>query len=433
MNCLVSLVRRTALEKSCRALAANPSKTSSESLPDLAASHGVIPLLHAALVQDKSGQKQLSAGNSTSYTRLEKMVLANAAYNIRLTEKIFEMARLFEEGNIRSIAFKGPALAIVLYGDISMRQISDLDFLIHPDDLHAARILLEANGFQVNNKIGKEEDRLWEETECGYDMSSLNGDLMVDIRSRITPAYLPFRLTAAEVFAEQTTYEIEGRKLRTFSMEMQVLLLCFHGAKHLWHRLSWIVDIALFVQNERIDWHKLFGLAERAEGTRVLSLGLRIAERIFSLSLPGEVDEALRADASAITARATAEARSFSAESTVARLPFIPRPLSPGYPAEVDEWLKQNPVEERLVRFCTERLNECRPEGSDWLEEYLFYLSMRTSSWGRICYIFKALFSPTCSDMKFIYLPRHAWFLYSILRPLRLTAKILARLVHPVR
>ena len=40
------------------------------------------------------------------------------------------------------------------------------------------------------------------------------------------------------------TVEIGGQRLRTFSIEDTLVMLCVHGAKHFWERLGWVLDIA---------------------------------------------------------------------------------------------------------------------------------------------------------------------------------------------
>jgi hypothetical protein len=44
------------------------------------------------------------------------------------------------------VPFKGPALAVQAYGDLSLRQYDDLDLLIHEADVPRAYQLLIANG-----------------------------------------------------------------------------------------------------------------------------------------------------------------------------------------------------------------------------------------------------------------------------------------------
>ena len=66
------------------------------------------------------------------------------------------------------------------------------------------------------------------------------------------------------------------------------------------------------------------------------------AEEMVNIRTVGDLadflkNEALRADVSAKAPRSTAEARSFSAESGVARSAFIPRTESPGSSAKTDK------------------------------------------------------------------------------------------------
>jgi len=60
--------------------------------------------------------------------------LTNAARNVFLTNKLFEILNLFKKNDILALPFKGPVLAESVYGDLSLRQFVDLDILVHNHD-----------------------------------------------------------------------------------------------------------------------------------------------------------------------------------------------------------------------------------------------------------------------------------------------------------
>jgi hypothetical protein len=92
------------------------------------------------------------------------------------------------------------------------------------------------------------------------------------------------------------TVEIHGANMHTFSIEDTLVMLCVHGNKHLWDRLAWIVDLAELVTAQPVDWALAIQTAAEMKSTRVLLLGLYLANELFGAALPEFVLEKARQD-----------------------------------------------------------------------------------------------------------------------------------------
>ena len=90
--------------------------------------------------------------------------------------------------------------------------------------------------------------------------------------------------------------EIGGQRLRTFSIEVTLIMLCVHGVKHFWERLGWVLDIAKLVAVQEVDWKLVTQIATKLESTRVLLLGLYLAHDLFDAPLPGQLLEEIGRD-----------------------------------------------------------------------------------------------------------------------------------------
>src|SRR5262249_26759012 len=107
------------------------------------ARHGLLPLLHRHL-QDIDAR------------RMPKPVWAQlwGAYEItksrhgRFAGELTRILCTLTGHHIDSVPYKGPVLAQALYGDVGLREFTDLDILVRRDDVLKARALLEAEGFQ---------------------------------------------------------------------------------------------------------------------------------------------------------------------------------------------------------------------------------------------------------------------------------------------
>jgi hypothetical protein len=69
---------------------------------------------------------------------LERRFATNAQRSLRLTRELARIMACLENHSVDAIPYKGPALAQAIYGDVAMRQFSDLDILIRVSDYDRA-------------------------------------------------------------------------------------------------------------------------------------------------------------------------------------------------------------------------------------------------------------------------------------------------------
>jgi len=98
-----------------------------------AAQHGVMPLLYQSL-----NTTCPKAVPKTNLAQLRDYFHSNAFHNLFLTKELLKILTLFESHSIPAISFKGLVLAVSAYGNLSLRQISDLDILVRERDYHKA-------------------------------------------------------------------------------------------------------------------------------------------------------------------------------------------------------------------------------------------------------------------------------------------------------
>lgn len=90
---------------------------------------------------------------------------------------------------------------------------------------------------------------------------------------------------------------LSGHSIETFAPEDGLPLLCIHGSKDFWERISWIADVAEFVQaHPQLDWDWVIRRTESLRALRMLHLGLALAARFFDLPLTDEIRRRMEAD-----------------------------------------------------------------------------------------------------------------------------------------
>ncbi len=100
----------------------------------IAYAHGLLPLLHKHLATAAS---DLVPAHFLS--RLKRDSVSNSQNVLHLTGKQLRVYKLFKENSIPVALFKGPLLANMAYGEISLRQAGDIDLLINRRDFAQAR------------------------------------------------------------------------------------------------------------------------------------------------------------------------------------------------------------------------------------------------------------------------------------------------------
>lgn len=87
--------------------------------------HGVMSLLYQSLSTTCP-----EAVPKTNLAQLRDYFHSSAFHNLFLTKELLKLLNLFESHSIPAIPYKGPVLAVSAYGNLSLRQISDLDILV---------------------------------------------------------------------------------------------------------------------------------------------------------------------------------------------------------------------------------------------------------------------------------------------------------------
>jgi hypothetical protein len=248
---------------------------------ELAEHHDVMPLVCRAI----SGLAEV-AHNPVPQTialRARDKYRLNLQKNIRLTQELLRVLECLESHGIPALPYKGPLLAQACYGDLALRQFSDLDLLIHPSDLARAKLALRDLGYTPNVSFSAAIERA--SLASGYELA-FDGPLgrnLLELQWRLLPGFYSVDLPVDQLFERAQLTQLSGNHVRTLATEDLIVGLCLHAAKHAWARLSWICDINRAVRSQAIDWSVVEERARQLGIVRVLTIGLRIAEKVLGI------------------------------------------------------------------------------------------------------------------------------------------------------
>ena len=281
------------LESENRVAVSKMSASEWDSLLSLAATHRMRPLLNRFL----NGSKGLIPVPDHITSALQEFAQYNLRKNLRMTGELIILLRMFAELGISVIPYKGPTLAALAYGDLGLREFADLDLLIDRREFMRAQELLIARGYQPETLLNAREAAVFVEACNVMAFWHAEKEISVEMHWELSPKYLPFSPDPERLRERMTPSHPGGQTVMTFSPEDLLVYLCAHGAKHVWEKLIWIVDIAgLIHRHSNADWDRVNKLAVEQRCERVLFLGLRLARDILGASVPTEMERRMESD-----------------------------------------------------------------------------------------------------------------------------------------
>ncbi|MBE0621753.1 MAG: nucleotidyltransferase family protein [Burkholderiales bacterium] len=245
----------------------------------LALRHGVAPLLHRAL---QSGGALARLPNQVR-ARLEEERRATALDNLRNLGQFQRIAQALRERDIPVIALKGLHLAELVYRDISLRPMSDLDVLVPSAQVEHAIAALLAMEFELIRGLPN-----------GYDIGLTHRRLgiLVEVHwalGRPSEAYTP---PVEEIWRLALPTRLADADALVMSPEFLLLHVCTHLAHH--HLFAFdlraLCDIAEIVgAHPALDWSFVIDQCSRNGGGRGVAAALRLARDHVGAKVPAEV------------------------------------------------------------------------------------------------------------------------------------------------
>ena len=229
--------------------------------------------------------------------RFNDMERKIAMRGMMLTAELLRLLDAFATRGVRAIPYKGPVLAAQAYGDFTLREYEDLDLILPQRDMLAANEIIV--GFSYKPKYDWIFSANAEATLVPgeYNYRDEARRAMVELHTEITLRHFPTKPDLNAFIRNLAPVKLSDRDVLTFTAEDLLPMLCIHGSKDFWERLSWIADVNELVQSHpALDWDRVLQFARPLEATRMLNLGLALASSVLGAALPAEVSARVQAD-----------------------------------------------------------------------------------------------------------------------------------------
>ena len=343
----------------------------------LALDHGVMPLLH---------RNFFILGPQAAPDRfvrdLRALYLANTYRNLSLTAELGRVLALFEADGLPAVAYGGPVLAALAYGDTALRQTSVVDVLVGRADLDRAVGIIRGAGYTPRVAVTPGQARRQELHAGMLPFALADPEVMLNVHWRFGPDAVSAGPEPRAALENRRREPFGGRTVPSLDPDDMLLVLVLEGALGRWRRLVTICDVAELLQSrDRWEWPGLIGRASSEGALRMLLLGVSLAAELLSAPVPQEV-----------LARAA-----------------------------------RDPIVADLRRRAAASLFDRTERGPSYAAALAFECRVLDTRRASVAYCWRRALVPTPSDWRWLRLPDALYLVYYLVRPLRLAVEVVVR------
>ena len=174
-----------------------------------------------------------------------------------------------------------------VYGNLALRQFTDLDILIDSKNLLKAKALLLSQEYSLTGELSWESNFI-----------SRNHQINVDLHWGLTPLNFPFLLNFEGLWQQAKPIFLMNNTVVNLSPEDLLIILCVQVVKNVFEKrieLLKISDVAQLIHTyQTFNWQKVMQQARARSIERLLFLNLFLVDDLLGNVLPIEVQEELK-------------------------------------------------------------------------------------------------------------------------------------------
>lgn len=261
----------------------------------LALRQGVAPLLH----------RQLKAAGALAFLpaplagQIEEERRATALANLRKYGEFRRVARALGKAGIPMVALKGLHLAELVYRDISLRPMADLDILVPRDRVADCIAVLRGLDYGHDEDLGSAAEAMLG-TKCNLGLAHAKLDIWLEVHWALDERHGEATDPLPDVWNSARSARLGDADTLVMSPEFLLLHVCAHLACN--HAFSFSVralcDIAEIVQvHPALDWAAVVEHGSRHHSKRGVAAALRLARDHLGVAVPAAALAALGGDA----------------------------------------------------------------------------------------------------------------------------------------
>jgi hypothetical protein len=236
--------------------------------------HEISPVLYPLLKQLNTQQQWTP---EFVMVRLKAQYTENTLAMLHLRGEMERINSLFAGDGIRTLFLKGPALASMLYSDVSERASGDFDIMVARQDWNDSMKHLVEAGYIRREPYDK----------SAHHVSYIHPKkrLKVELHVSLHPDTIK-EPTFEELWVRRQASEL-NKSLFTLGNEDMLVYLILYGTRHGWTSLSWLIDIDRML-GQFLNWNRANQLFAESESLAFGGKAFVLSTQLLGTLLPEE-------------------------------------------------------------------------------------------------------------------------------------------------
>lgn len=257
---------------------------------------GVAALLHTTVTRCVDG----SQVPPQVLRRVDHGYYWQAARNARLCDSLEEVLAALSRLSVSAIVLKGASIAELVYGNIALRSMTDLDVLVQPRDLDAAERVVRELGYVPDESSHPAE---WYR-RCHHHLApyrSFDGSSIVELHQHIFPPAAGVRVRIEDLWQRARPAALGSGPALVLAPADLLLHLCvgLSAVEHFVGRFRTLCDVAATIRRYELelDWACLLESARVYALDKHLYYALWLARCLVAADVPAFVLQTLKPSA----------------------------------------------------------------------------------------------------------------------------------------
>jgi hypothetical protein len=247
-----------------------------------AATHGLAGVVRARI---RDAGVELPAATARALSLQE---MAGAASATKVRRLLLATLDALAGVDVRPVLLKGVGLAERVYADPLLRPTTDVDLLLPTVDLDRARSVMPALGLSPEVEADTYYPAHYQHHHA---FAGPEGVVELHVRPMANWGEV---WEADALLARSVDATFDGRPIRWLRAEDELAYLALHAANHLFARLGWLWDLALYVDVvPGLDWAAVAGTAREAGLPSPAFYAFDAARRLVGARIPDALLDAL--------------------------------------------------------------------------------------------------------------------------------------------
>lgn len=248
---------------------------------------GCLPLFmeetpSAALIE-RLGQKKAA--------RLQQIYRQSTLLNMYYQFELTQVLEALINAAIPVMVLKGADIAETQYRRPQLRHYSDIDLMVHPEDLQATIAILKQLGYRYYQEY-RFEPLSRQRAAFVYMKEHDVGYLLFEIHTSPHSNEMGISFEPERIWQRARPITVASVNVYGMGLEDLFIYLCWHYRSHTFSRLIWLYDIAVMLtrSGEQFDWPQLRRIARELGLMSTVYYCVLLCQQVFHVPVPASAE-----------------------------------------------------------------------------------------------------------------------------------------------